>query len=69
MKPLRNMEKITADKTVSRGISTKLATSADPTNRYYVPMAILEVIKGAFLWAYSGIGIAGVVRIILPFRA
>ena len=64
------MEKITADKTVSRGISTKLATSADPTNRYYVPMAILEVIKGAFLWAaYSGIGIAGVVRIILPFRA
>ena len=32
----------------------------------------LEKLKGAFFWAYSGIGLAGMIemiRIILPFRA
>ena len=28
-----------------------------------------EVAKGVFFWAYHGIGIAGIVGIILPFRA
>ena len=28
-----------------------------------------DAIRGALFWAYSGIGIAGMIRIILPFQA
>ena len=59
-----NKQNKNKEKAVPESSFTKFSCS----NRTLVAFA-LGLSEGAFFWVYSGIGIAGMIRIILPFQA